>query len=762
MFVCKWFGRVVFLGVLGIGSVAGVAQSLDVPATGVNSPAGAKSTPSVATKPVSTSYKVSEGSGGGTPAAAAQNIGEGDVPVTPKLGATSATSGQTLSQQIAALPALNQLGVAVDVDVDRRGKEILAHLGAVLRYYRSVTGAPLQKVGEPSDVLYSEQATAQATEAARTAFLSARSEAALLLKLEHVPKPGRSAAVASAGGAGGTAPAGPDQTGGVAGTDSGSTPGQASSADVESGNAPALQTEAQRMAEARVRVQGRLNDLLAQDAALDRQIATARPKDLPVLRQQDEQLEGQVRLQKAILDALDQVGSLAQTHGGSGLLADIDRLQRSAPELLSSVAKPIAPSLLQTLGSARDSGVSSQATVLIQLLSTRQGIEGRIRQLDDLRSEAEELRTPMVKLLRATIAAGDAAMQAAPDPKASSADIVTATRKHYDQLTAAFRVMSTATLPLSQEIVLLEGSRANLLAWRAAVDAEYKSVMRSLLLRVLAIALTLALLAVVSNVWQRGTVKYVKDMRRRRQLIVVRRLTIGFLTGVVLIFGFVTQFNSLATFAGFITAGIAVGLQTILLSVAAYFFIVGRFGVRVGDRITVAGVTGDVVDVGLVRFYMLELTGTGTELHATGRVAVFANSVLFQAGTPLYKQMPGTEYAWHELTVKLKPDTDYKPATEAVLRAVQTVFATYQARILEQHRAVESWMDTAVETPNIEPRLQLAEGGLQYAVLYPVEIKSAATTDEQIVHQLLSDMASEAGVKDAIAAPPTVKAVIKG
>ncbi len=625
--------------------------------------------------------------------------------------------------------------------MDRRGQEILAHLNAVLRYYRGVTAAPLQKVGEPSDVLYSEQALTQTTDAARTAFQSARNEAALLLKLQKGSKAGGPPAIGANGL--GTAAQG----------------GNPGAENIES--APP-QTEAQRLAAARVRVQARLNDLMAQDTALDQTLPTAKPKDLPALRQQAEQLDGQLLLQKAILDALDKVGALASSQGGSGLLGDIDRLQRSAPELLSTAAKPVVPSLLENLSAARESGVSSQATVLFQLLSTRHAIESRIEELDALQQQAQDLRTPMVKLLRGTIAAGDAAMQAAPDPKETSAESLTATRKHYDQLTATFKVLSTATLPLSQEIVLLEGSRANLLAWRTAVDAEYKSVMRSLLLRVLAIALALGLLAVVSNVWQRMTVTYVKDLRRRRQLIVVRRLVVSFLTGVVLIFGFVTQFNSLATFAGFITAGIAVGLQTILLSVAAYFFIVGRFGVRVGDRITVAGVTGDVVDVGLVRFYMMELTGTGTELHATGRVAVFANSVLFQAGTPLYKQMPGTEYAWHELTVKLKPDTDYKPATAAVLQAVTAVYAEYQARIEGQHQTVENWMDTAVEKPGIEPRLQLAEGGLQYAVLYPVEIRDAAQTDEKIVHQLLSDMAVVGPVKDAIAGPPVVKAVIKG
>lgn len=64
-----------------------------------------------------------------------------------------------------------------------------------------------------------------------------------------------------------------------------------------------------------------------------------------------------------------------------------------------------------------------------------------------------------------------------------------------------------------------------------------------------------------------------------------------------------------------------------------------------GDRISVAGATGDVVNIGLVPLYLMELAGTGLDLYPTGRIVVFSNSVLFQAGTPLFKQVPGTEYA---------------------------------------------------------------------------------------------------------------------
>lgn len=639
--------------------------------------------------------------------------------------AKSATPAQTLPQQIAALPRLPNPGL----DTTAQGKAILEHLNDVLRFYRAST-TQIQKVGEPSDALYGEQASQHAAQIGQTAFQSARNLAALFNRLQPSSTP--------SGGAQATQPD-----------------------DTDNDNAqPQEPTTSQRLTAARAKVQARIADLAAQDTALDKQISTARGKNLAALQQRDEQLEGQLELQKAMLDAMTRLSSMADAQTATGLAGDVERLLRAAPELASPTKSAAAPPVLESLSAVRDSGVSTQAIALFQLLGARRDIDSRIHELDALKKQANDLRTPILSLLRSTIQQGDAAMQA--PANLSDADALRATRKHYDALSSTFRVLSTATLPSSQEVLLIESARANLVSWRTVVNAEYNTLLRSLLARVVFIAVALLLLFVVSGIWQRLTVKYVRDIRRRRQILIIRRTVLGFLTGVVLIFGFVTQFSSLATFAGFITAGIAVGLQTILLSVAAYFFIVGRYGVRVGDRITVAGVTGDVIEVGLVRFYMSELTGTGTELHPTGRVAVFANSVLFQSGTPLYKQMPGTEYAWHELTVKLKPDADYRAATSAILNAVTTTYNTYRASIEAQHQNVEQWMDAAVEKPGIEPRLQLTDAGLQYVVLFPVEIKNASSTDEAMIHTLLHDMENNDAVKNGIAAPPQVKAVVKG
>ena len=274
---------------------------------------------------------------------------------------------------------------------------------------------------------------------------------------------------------------------------------------------------------------------------------------------------------------------------------------------------------------------------------------------------------------------------------------------------------------MSQEIILLDQSSSNFLEWRQSILHESNGILRSIILRVLSIAVAMGVILLLSEIWRRVTFRYVSDVRRRRQFLVLRRVVMGFCMGIVLILGFVSEFSSLATFAGFITAGLAVGLQTILLSVAAYFFLVGRWGIRVGDRISVASVTGDVIDIGLVRLYLMELAGTGVDLYPTGRVVVFSNSVLFQPTTPLFKQIPGSEYAWHEVAILLNPGGKYDLIESQLLEAVRSVHAEYSDELQRQLGYTERRMDISVRAPDPHGQLQYGDSGLEYAVRYPVD-----------------------------------------
>jgi small-conductance mechanosensitive channel len=279
---------------------------------------------------------------------------------------------------------------------------------------------------------------------------------------------------------------------------------------------------------------------------------------------------------------------------------------------------------------------------------------------------------------------------------------------------------------------------------------------------VIGIALALGIVAILSEVWRRLTFRYIHDPRRRRQFLLLRRFVMGFLVCIVLIMGFVSEFSSLATFAGFVTAGIAVGLQALLLSVAAYFFVVGRYGIRVGDRISIAGVTGDVIEIGLVRLYIMELAGTSIDLYPTGRVVVLSNSVLFQAGTPLFKQIPGTEYSWHELAVVLAPNGNYKLVQDKISSAVNSVYEQYRERIERQLGGIDRQLEIHLKSPKPDAKLQLADTGVEFIVRYPVDIRTASEIDDQMTRAVMDLMTSNQDLKNALNGAPKIRASIKG
>ena len=302
----------------------------------------------------------------------------------------------------------------------------------------------------------------------------------------------------------------------------------------------------------------------------------------------------------------------------------------------------------------------------------------------------------------------------------------------------------------------LQAVEQSLINWRSALAREYEDDIRHLIFRVVTVAAVILLIIFISEVWRRATYKYIHDTRRRRGLMMVRRIVMGFFVLLVVIASFVTEIGSLATFAGLITAGIAVSLQTVILSGVAYFFFIGRFGVRVGDRVTISGITGDVVEVGLFRLYLMELSGKAGDLHSTGRMIVFSNAVVFQPSA-FYKQLPGADYVWHEVAMTLSPDGDHELAEKRLMQAVQKVFENYRTAVEAQYEESMQALHVTLEPPRPEGRLRFVDVGVEYVIRYPVELEQASQTDDQITRALLEAINHEPKLKFAASATPKIQ-----
>jgi small-conductance mechanosensitive channel len=597
---------------------------------------------------------------------------------------------------------------------------ILHNLNQIISWYRHATTG-VQSVGLPSDTIYQDNLKNLGEQAVKLAFQSARAETTIILSQQK---------------AGGAQP-------------SGETPQQ------------------QNLQRLQAQTTGQIDNLQAQIKSLNEQIPRAPYAKRRTLISQRDAIQSELDLQKALLDAIQKMAAFVESSGeiSGGLEGEVNQLSRSIPEVLGSssaaTAKkeqtPISSSAKPSL--ANSGGLISEAITLYDYMTAMHEIDGLIESTDHTREVADRLRNPLRTAIRATM---QQSQQIANQPPVTDPQQLQTQSQTFQALTRRFKQLSDVLLPLSQEMLVLDDAKTNFDQWKDSIGRESKYVLRSVLLRVIGIVIALAVILVVSEIWRRITFRYIGEPRRRRQFLVMRRVVIGFMVVVVLTLGFVSEFSSLATFAGFITAGIAVGLQAVLLSVAAYFFIIGRYGIRVGDRISVAGVTGDVVDIGLVRLYMMELAGTGLDLYPTGRIVVFSNAVLFQAGTPLFKQIPGTEYAWHEVVVNIAPNGNHQAAQKKLVAAVDEVYEMYRQRIEAQHAMIERRVDIQVAMPKPEARLQFADTGLELLVRYPVDIRKAPDIDEEMTRKVLQLTESDAELKNAVSGTPKIRSAVKG
>jgi hypothetical protein len=137
----------------------------------------------------------------------------------------------------------------------------------------------------------------------------------------------------------------------------------------------------------------------------------------------------------------------------------------------------------------------------------------------------------------------------------------------------------------------------------------------------------------------------------------------------------------------------------------------------------------------------------------------FSNSVVFQAGPGIFKQIPGTNFIWHELKLTLASETNYHEARERITKAVEDALGNYRDAIASQRRAVERSL-TTVTTAELKPKIRLhyAPSGIEVTIRYPVEIGKAVEMDDQIMHGLMAALDRDPRMKLISAEIPTAKA----
>jgi small-conductance mechanosensitive channel len=475
------------------------------------------------------------------------------------------------------------------------------------------------------------------------------------------------------------------------------------------------------------------------------------------------ELQGELAMVDARKNLLDTMADFVNESnprgaGANALKAHIDAIAATIPA--SSANPPAAPAGAATSGAASSGGTSAGGAStamspvadpgparygiwdlgsnVLKLRSKLKTIDAIDQHTAALAETFQTISAPPLKQLKAYSARSDALASQADN---AGSTVLKGLRNEFDTLAWLFKQTSAILIPLTKEQVLLQQYRHNLRNWRDATQRQYHDALAALGVRLGILAGILAVVFVLAEIWRRAVLRYAHETRRRYQLLLVRKIVMWAAVIAIVGLSFATEISSFATFAGLLTAGVAVAMQSVLVSVVGYFFLIGKYGIRVGDRIQIGTVVGEVIDIGLVRMHLMELNTQGP-LGPTGRVVAFANLIVFQASGGLFKQIPGVNLSWHETTVTLPAVDDYAALKDKLLAAVSAVTSEYREEIVRQTKEIERTTATiSVNDGAPQVQMHLANGHMEALIRYPVHLKHAAEIDERVSTAVLQVIA---------------------
>jgi len=171
---------------------------------------------------------------------------------------------------------------------------------------------------------------------------------------------------------------------------------------------------------------------------------------------------------------------------------------------------------------------------------------------------------------------------------------------------------------------------------------------------------------------------------------------------VGLIFVLVSLSGSLATLgisAAFLGMVLGWSLQAPVTGLAAWLMIILKRPFKIGDRVIIAGITGDVTNITLTHVYLNQVGGTISGEEKSGRGVLIPNAILFQQ--IIHNYTLSTRYLLDEVTITITFESDISKTETILLNAARAI--THE--IIEK-TGMEPFMHTEIVDSGIKLRLR--------------------------------------------------------
>jgi small-conductance mechanosensitive channel len=205
--------------------------------------------------------------------------------------------------------------------------------------------------------------------------------------------------------------------------------------------------------------------------------------------------------------------------------------------------------------------------------------------------------------------------------------------------------------------------------------------------------------------------------------------------------------GSLATFLGLLSAGIAIALRDPVTDMAGWLFLLWRKPFHVGDRIQIGDVKGDVIDIRVFKFSLLEI---GNWVHAdqsTGRVVHVPNHNVFRESIMNYTS--DFDFIWNEIEVGITFESNWRKAKKILMEIAHNHLEDYVSDAEEQiKRATKSYL---IKYKNLTPIVytEVSEFGVKLTLRHLSHARKRRSLNQLMWEDILSRIENESDIQFA-------------
>ena len=274
--------------------------------------------------------------------------------------------------------------------------------------------------------------------------------------------------------------------------------------------------------------------------------------------------------------------------------------------------------------------------------------------------------------------------------------------------------------------------------------ASFTGLSSDLISNILATLLIVLVLWLLSKLTLRIITKRELDLRKQYKW---RKFTNYIITGI----GFILLINiwfggigSIATFLGLLSAGLVIALREPVLNIAGWLFIIWKRPFRIGDRVQLGTVAGDVIDIRLFQFSLNEINGWVEADQATGRVVHIPNLKVFTEPQANYNF--GFPFIWNEVAVRITFESNWSRAKAILQEIVQRHGENLNEAALTQVKRQSQQHLIFYEDFSPQVYTDVVENGIKLTIRYMCSIMRRRKSENDIWEDVLKAFATTSDI----------------